>query len=81
MFVTSKRIGANISNNWNLLTIIVSTPAQVKTRFLVSYLQHPNTKDDALLRAPPDRKDPPAVQEFLKAIGRACTLSREAIRK
>jgi hypothetical protein len=34
----------------------------VQTTFLVIYGQHPNTMDDVLLRAPPDGKDPPAVQ-------------------
>jgi hypothetical protein len=29
----TKQIGTNISTNWNLLTIIVNTQAQVKPRF------------------------------------------------
>jgi GNAT superfamily N-acetyltransferase len=33
LFVASKQIETNISNNWNLLTIIVNTPAQIKPRF------------------------------------------------
>jgi GNAT superfamily N-acetyltransferase len=33
LFVASKQIETSISNNWNLLTIIVNTPAQIKPRF------------------------------------------------
>jgi hypothetical protein len=36
-------------------------------------------KDDALLRAPPDGEDPPAVQELLDSTEQARTLAREAI--
>jgi transposase InsO family protein len=43
-----------------------------QTLFLVTYVQHPDIMDDVLLRASPEREDPPAVQEFMDATERAC---------